>query len=103
LLFAMLIYGGAVVLGVVLDAVLGTEAFFTTVLPLVAGLAIIMPFFGVAVRRLHDAVYSGWFLLAGLIPIVGGLFLLFLYCKDSQPGPNEYGENPKGVPSLAVA
>ena len=101
-LFAMLIYVGAIVLGVVLDTVMGAEV-FTGVLPMVAGLAIIVPFFGVAVRRLHDVGYSGWFLLAGLIPILGGLFLLFLYCKDSQPGLNEYGENPKGVPSLAVA
>jgi uncharacterized membrane protein YhaH (DUF805 family) len=100
-LFALLIYVGAIVLGAVLDAVMGTEA-FSDVLRIVAGLAIVMPFFAVAVRRLHDVGYSGWMLLVSLIPIAGGLFLLFLYCKDSQPGLNEYGENPKGVPSLAV-
>jgi uncharacterized membrane protein YhaH (DUF805 family) len=100
-LFGMLIYVGALVLGMVLDVVAGTEV-FTRVLTIVAGLAIVVPFFGVAVRRLHDAGYSGWFLLIGLIPIVGGLFLLFLYCKDSQPGLNEYGENPKSVLTLGL-
>jgi uncharacterized membrane protein YhaH (DUF805 family) len=55
-----------------------------------------IPSLAVQVRRLHDVGKSGWFLLVGLIPIVG-IWLLILYCTDSQPGANEYGENPKGM------
>ncbi len=59
-------------------------------------LFIFLPSLSVSVRRLHDTDKSGWFVLLPLIPIVGGLILfIFLYCLDSQPGSNKYGENPK--------
>ena len=48
-----------------------------------------------AVRRLHDIGKSGWFLLLGLIPIVGAIILLYFYCQDSQRETNEYGPSPK--------
>ena len=60
-------------------------------------LAVFVPSLAVAVRRLHDIGRSGWFLLIGLIPIIGGLWLLWLACKDSQPGNNLYGVNPKEI------
>ncbi|MGC4175391.1 DUF805 domain-containing protein [Demequina sp.] len=47
------------------------------------------------VRRLHDAGYSGhwmWFCLAGL-SIVPWIMAFF----DSQPYPNQWGPNPKGI------
>ena len=33
--------------------------------------------------------------LAALIPLVGGIWLLVLFCQDSQPGANRWGANPK--------
>jgi len=67
-------------------------------------LATLLPGLAVAVRRLHDVGKSGWFLLVGLIPLIGGIWLLVLMATDSQPGSNEYGPNPKegGEPSMAV-
>lgn len=56
-----------------------------------------LPSLGVAVRRLHDTGRSGWWILLGIIPILGGLILLIFYCTDSQVGSNQYGPNPKGV------
>lgn len=56
-----------------------------------------LPSLGVAVRRLHDTGRSGWWILLGIIPILGGLILLIFYCTDSQVGANQYGPNPKGV------
>ena len=58
-------------------------------------LAFLLPGLAVSVRRLHDVGKSGCFLLIGLIPLIGGLFLLVQYCTDSQPGANRWGENPK--------
>jgi uncharacterized membrane protein YhaH (DUF805 family) len=58
---------------------------------------IILPALAVWVRRLHDVGKSGWFLLIAIIPIIGGIWLLVLALKDSQPGENQYGPNPKGV------
>lgn len=53
-------------------------------------LAVIIPSFAVAVRRMHDVGKSGWYIL---IPI----YNLILAVTDSVPGPNEYGPNPKDI------
>ena len=58
-------------------------------------LFILIPSLAVCVRRLHDIGKSGWMLLLILIPIIGSIWLLILYVKDSQPGVNKYGPNPK--------
>ena len=58
-------------------------------------LAVLLPMIAVAVRRLHDVGKSGWFLFIGLIPIIGGIWLLVLYCIDGDVGENKYGPNPK--------
>jgi uncharacterized membrane protein YhaH (DUF805 family) len=58
-------------------------------------LAILLPSVAVGVRRLHDTGRSGWWLLFGIVPLVGGITLLVFTCLDSQPGPNKYGPNPK--------
>jgi uncharacterized membrane protein YhaH (DUF805 family) len=49
----------------------------------------------VSVRRLHDTGHSGWWVLFGGIPLIGPLYLFILHCKDSDPGDNHYGPNPK--------
>lgn len=51
-------------------------------------LAVLIPSIAVAVRRMHDAGHSGWWVL---VPIVNLIFAL----QNSQPGENEYGPNPK--------
>jgi uncharacterized membrane protein YhaH (DUF805 family) len=65
-------------------------------------LAIIIPGLAVTVRRLHDTGKSGWMILLCLIPIVGGIIVLVFTVLDSDPGPNQYGPNPKlgGFPHL---
>ena len=60
-------------------------------------LAIIIPSLAVALRRLHDIGKSGWWILIALVPLIGAIWLLVLYVRDSQPGENQYGPNPKGV------
>jgi uncharacterized membrane protein YhaH (DUF805 family) len=49
------------------------------------------------VRRLHDIGKSGSWIFIGLIPLIGGIWLLVLMATDSQPGDNQYGPNPKMV------
>jgi uncharacterized membrane protein YhaH (DUF805 family) len=58
-------------------------------------LAVLIPGLAVLVRRLHDVGKSGWFALIALIPIIGVIWLLVLICRDSDPGDNNYGSNPK--------
>ncbi|MDX2548841.1 DUF805 domain-containing protein [Streptomyces sp. WI04-05B] len=62
-------------------------------------LAILLPALGVAVRRLHDTNRSGWWILFGLVPLVGGITLLVFYCLDGDQGENQYGHNPKYAPA----
>jgi uncharacterized membrane protein YhaH (DUF805 family) len=64
-------------------------------------LAAVVPSLAVCVRRLHDMGMSGWWLLLAFVPL-GNLVLLVFTCLDSQPGPNLYGSNPKGVGAVAI-
>lgn len=75
-----------------IDAILWAELpIFETLF----GLFILIPSLAVEVRRLHDIGKSGWMILIALIPIVGIIWLIVLLCKDSEPGSNNWGDNPK--------
>jgi uncharacterized membrane protein YhaH (DUF805 family) len=58
-------------------------------------LAVLIPSIAVSIRRLHDTNKSGWFLLIGLIPVLGGIILIVFMAMDGDPGDNQYGPNPK--------
>ncbi|MDA9898207.1 DUF805 domain-containing protein [Flavobacteriales bacterium] len=56
-----------------------------------------LPGLSVMVRRLHDVGKSGWMFFIALVPIIGAIWLLVLFVKDSVSGENKYGPNPKGL------
>ena len=60
-------------------------------------LAVLVPGLAVCWRRLHDIGKSGanWFWV--FLPVVGWIMLIVWFCKDSQPGENQYGPNPKEI------
>ncbi|AGA77242.1 DUF805 domain-containing protein [Echinicola vietnamensis] len=60
-------------------------------------LAILVPTLAVTVRRLHDIGKSGWMYFVGLIPLIGGIWLLVLLVTEGNHGPNQYGEDPKNA------
>ncbi|MFC4036446.1 DUF805 domain-containing protein [Streptomyces polygonati] len=68
---------------------------------LIYALGVILPSLGVSVRRLHDTGKSGWFILLGIIPLVGGIILLVFTCLEGDAGDNAYGPNPKQGPNGA--
>ena len=101
----------ALVVAALIDNILGTKFNIETVnggtevLPygyvyVLYLLFIIIPGLAVSVRRLHDVGKSGWFILISLIPLIGGIWLLVLYCTNSVVGPNKYGPNPKGIGNI---
>ena len=59
--------------------------------------AVFLPGLAVNIRRLHDIGKSGWWYLIYLIPIIGAIWLTVLMCLDSEPGENQWGENPKEI------
>ncbi len=67
------------------------------ILVILYGLAVLIPGIAVSVRRLHDTDRSGWWLLIGLIPVIGIIVLLVFMIQDSKPGDNQYGSYPKGA------
>lgn len=67
------------------------------VIGMLYSLAVLIPSIAVSVRRLHDTDRSGWWLLIGLIPLIGAVVLLIFMVQDSKPVQNQYGANPKGA------
>jgi uncharacterized membrane protein YhaH (DUF805 family) len=58
-------------------------------------LAVLIPSLAVSVRRLHDTSRTGWWLLLGIVPLIGPIVLLVFFVSDGNPDDNEYGPNPK--------
>lgn len=65
------------------------------VIAMIYGLAVLIPGVAVSVRRLHDTSRSGWWLLIGLVPLMGAIVLLVFMASDSHPGDNQFGSSPK--------
>jgi uncharacterized membrane protein YhaH (DUF805 family) len=97
-LFSVLTYLVACMAGMLVDVVLNTEGIIMALALVGVWLGLIVPSIAVAIRRLHDTGHSGWMFLLAFVPVVS-LVLLVFYCIDSQPGSNQYGPNPKGIPA----
>jgi uncharacterized membrane protein YhaH (DUF805 family) len=83
------------IVGSILDTVFGfRNDYGSGPIQGVLNLALLVPSLAVGARRLHDTSRSGWWLLIGLIPLVGWIFLLVFFVQDSHPA-NEHGPNPK--------
>lgn len=54
----------------------------------------LLPSIGVGVRRLHDTDRSGWWMLIGIIPLIGTIVLIVFFCLRGTEGPNRFGEGP---------
>ena len=54
---------------------------------------LLLPSIAAGVRRLHDCDKSGWWMLLGLIPIVGGIILLIWFVQRGTVGPNRFGND----------
>ena len=70
-----------VLVNFIISAVLGAA------LPAVSGifgLAILIPSLAMGVRRLRDGGFTPWLILLALIPFLGWLALLVLYCMPSK-------------------
>ena len=61
-----------------------------------AWLGHVIPGFAVQVRRFHDQDKSGWFILLGFIPYIGGIIVLVFMLLQGTPGGNRFGEDPLG-------
>jgi uncharacterized membrane protein YhaH (DUF805 family) len=79
------------VIGSFLAALIDRLLFGHEIVGAIYGLAVLLPGLAVAVRRLHDSDRSGWWLLVGLIPLIGWIILLVWYVRGGTPGSNQFG------------
>jgi uncharacterized membrane protein YhaH (DUF805 family) len=95
------LFGVLVAIGAnIIDAIIGTWG----VVNGLAALALLLPNLSVAIRRLHDTDHSGWWVLIGLIPLIGFIVLLVFYLREGDPGENRYGPPPvAGAPAPSPA
>lgn len=80
--FILFIFLGSIVFGL-FDKALFSGLGNASPLSLIFSLATILPTLAVGARRLHDTGRSGWWLLIGLIPLIGTLVLIWWFI---QPG-----------------
>ena len=58
-------------------------------------LIFLIPILTLTIRRLHDTGRSGYYILLGLIPIIGEIILIIFLSEDSQKETNLYGPSSK--------
>ena len=88
----------SIVLGAI-DALLGTRGSYAGA-GLLSGIYIVEPPYGHGQSRDEDRQAidrSGWWILIGLVPLIGVIVLLVFALLDGTPGDNRYGPNPKGA------
>lgn len=85
---------GVFLLALVLGFVFGLLGVVGSFLSWLLDIALFVPELAMSVRRMHDIGKSGWWLLIGFIPLVGGIILLIWACKAGDPGDNIYGSDP---------
>ena len=58
---------------------------------------LVLPTTTMMVRRLHDFEKSGWWLLIVLIPLIGILYLIYLFIQEGDMNENIYGRVPTNI------
>jgi uncharacterized membrane protein YhaH (DUF805 family) len=58
------------------------------------GVALLVPALAVGFRRMHDIDRSAWWLLIGLIPLLGWIILIYWFAQPGTKGPNRFGPDP---------
>ncbi len=49
------------------------------------------------VRRLHDVGMSGWMWFVALVPLIGAIYLIYLFVQEGDMGENAYGAVPTNM------
>jgi len=83
-------------LGVVLEL---TDPTLIPLFQVILGLGLFLPGLAVSIRRLHDLNQSGWWVIPGLIPIIGNIPMVIYFFFKGTDGSNDYGPDPLAQPN----
>lgn len=72
-------------------AIVDSILFQGQVLTLILSLALLVPSIAIGVRRLHDLGKPGWWFFMVLIPLIGSIALIILFCMKGEEKVNTYG------------
>jgi uncharacterized membrane protein YhaH (DUF805 family) len=101
--FVLFVIIGEVV-AMILDSILGLDGMVGPYGPIlcVYVLAVVIPYLAVGAWRLHNTDRSGWWLLIGLIPIIGAIVLIIFFVTEGAKSDNRYGPDPYAGGEAAV-
>lgn len=83
--------------------VIGSIVLAVMEVPVLPGLMILAPILLVpgsitlVVRRLHDVGMSGWMWFVALVPVIGAIYLIYLFVQEGDMGENAYGAVPTNM------
>ena len=83
--------------------VIGSIVLAVMEVPVLPGLMILAPILLVpgsitlVVRRLHDVGMSGWMWFVALVPVIGAIYLIYLFVQEGDFGENAYGAVPTNM------
>ena len=96
--FNILIFFGIFIIGDMLQTYFVGSGSASEVIANFAGLyfvASFIPQLALSIRRLHDTNRSGWNLLWGLMPAIGGIIMFVFTVEKGVTGDNRFGPDPK--------
>ena len=102
----VLLANGMCIVASILDGIAGMNGMIAGVygpITAVVAFGLLVPSIAVSIRRLHDTDRSGWWLLLGLVPIVGAVIVLVFMMLDGTRGANRFGADPKAGEALLKA
>lgn len=82
---------------------IGSLVFIVLEIPVLPALMMIAPLLLVpgsitlVVRRLHDVGMSGWMWFVALVPVIGAIYLIYLFVQEGDFGENAYGAVPTNM------
>ena len=88
--FQMTMWIGAIILGFMEIPVLPA-------LMMIAPLLLVPGSITLVVRRLHDVGMSGWMWFVALIPLLGAIYLIYLFVQEGDMEENMYGSVPTNM------
>jgi len=86
--------GASIVIGIVIGGLAALIGGAAMILLIPFYIALVWAGLAISIKRWHDRNKSGWWVLIGLVPIIGLWAIIETGFLETIPGDNEYGPEP---------